>query len=134
LAQLTSVEEEIKLRKLMFACKEGGSRQEELQQLQNIVEDTQDHTTVNPPTHTAHNQAGQDACTAFSNFVSFMDEPDRIHQNHTNDYPKHKEICQKALRAATSATADRSVTGLRRPTIGVDVQLENRRGSDRSVS
>jgi hypothetical protein len=27
-----------------------------------------------------------------------------------------------------------SVTGLRRPTIGVDVQLENRRGSDRSVS
>jgi hypothetical protein len=27
-----------------------------------------------------------------------------------------------------------SVTRLRRPTIGVDVQLESRRGSDRSVS
>jgi len=72
------------------------------------IDDPQDHTPVSSVTQSARSQAGHDARTAFSNFISFMDEPDRIQPIHKEDYPKDRKVCQKALEDATSATADRS--------------------------
>jgi hypothetical protein len=68
------------------------------------IEDLQDHTPVSSIAQSAHYQAGQDACTALSKFISFMDEPDRLQKPiHNNDYPKYRKICQEALEAATRA-------------------------------
>jgi hypothetical protein len=72
------------------------------------VEDPHDHTSVSSIAQPAHYQAEHNVCTAFSNFVSFMNGPDRIHHTRKDDYPKHRVVCQKALEDATSATADRS--------------------------
>jgi hypothetical protein len=72
------------------------------------IEDPCDHTPVSSIAQPAHYQAENDVCTAFSNIVSFMNVPDRIHHTRKDDYPKHREVCQKALEDATSATATRS--------------------------
>ena len=72
------------------------------------IDDPQDHTPVSSLPQSVHSQAGHDVRTAFSKFISFMNEPDRIQPIHKEDYPKHRKVCQKALEDATSATADRS--------------------------
>jgi hypothetical protein len=67
------------------------------------IEDPQDQTPAQTNALPAYYQAGQDACTALSKFISFMDP-----QPHNNDYPGYKKVCQEALEATTSATANRS--------------------------
>jgi hypothetical protein len=66
-------------------------------------EDPQDQTPGQTNALPAHYQAGQDACTALSRFISFMNP-----RPHNDDYPEHRKVCQEALEAATSATANRS--------------------------